>query len=372
VTRVGTAQYEMGRLKEAKTTLDAAEELASQHPDEGLAALAQVQSLTVSLHIDPDTAATLVEPALPGLRTTFERYSDHVGLGRVWHLQAAVSWNRARSAEAERAWMQAASHARAAGDRRQLAWSLIWLASTALWGPTPAAAGIARCQAYLDELGDIPSSRAVILLHQAGLYALTSDQTTAQDLLTCGATILNEIGSTLPLAITEPAAFVASLAGDLESAEQHLRIACQSLHDRGDHYELPTTMALLARMLVLQGPDRYAEAEELVRLSSQGGAEEDLSAQILGAGVQARILAARGNGRHAIKVGSRAVALASMTDLVNQHGDALMDLAWVLATTGEHASAIESARLALALYVRKGNRVSAMHCEGVLAELETS
>ena len=81
-------------------------------------------------------------------------------------------WNHARSAAAEDAWRRAAEYARRANDRRQLTEILGWLASAALWGPTPASEGIQRCADYLDEIGNHPRGQAIILLHMAGLYAM--------------------------------------------------------------------------------------------------------------------------------------------------------------------------------------------------------
>ena len=56
-------------------------------------------------------------------------------------LQAAMHWIHARSAAAEDAWQRAAAYARRTNDRRQLAEILGWLASAALWGPTPGSRG---------------------------------------------------------------------------------------------------------------------------------------------------------------------------------------------------------------------------------------
>ena len=77
-----------------------------------------------------------------------------------------------RSAAAEDAWQRAAEYARRVHDRRQLIEILGWLASAALWGPTPAPEGIRRCEDYLNEAGNHPSGQAVILLHMAGLHAM--------------------------------------------------------------------------------------------------------------------------------------------------------------------------------------------------------
>ena len=88
-------------------------------------------------------------------------------------------WIHGRSAAAEDAWRRAAEYARRANDRRQLTEILGWLASAALWGPTPAAEGIRRCADYLDEVGNHPRGQVVILNHLAGLYAMQDQVETA-------------------------------------------------------------------------------------------------------------------------------------------------------------------------------------------------
>ena len=97
-----------------------------------------------------------VAPPLPELRSDFSRGQDEVGLCQTLQLEAAMHWNHARSAAAEDAWCRAAEYARRAYDRRQLTEILGWLASAALWGPTPAPEGIQRCVNYLAEIGDHP------------------------------------------------------------------------------------------------------------------------------------------------------------------------------------------------------------------------
>ena len=175
-----------------------------------------------------------------------------------------MHWNHARSAAAEEAWQRAAEYARRANDRRQLAEILGWLASAALWGPTPAAEGIQRCADYLDEIGNHPRGQAVILQHMAGLYAMQDQAAMAQTTLSRAKSHLDTLGPTMTAAATQPAAFIAMLAGDPVTAEMHLRLEYESLSQMGEKGFLSTTAALLARAIVAQGERRYAEASELI------------------------------------------------------------------------------------------------------------
>ena len=117
---------------------------------------------------------------------------------------------------------------------RQLTEILGWLASAALWGPTSASEGIRRCADYLDEIGNHPRGQAVILKHMAGLYAMQDEVETAHATLSRAKSYLDTLGPTMTAAVTQPAAFIAMLAGDPATAEMHLRFAYESLSLMGE------------------------------------------------------------------------------------------------------------------------------------------
>ena len=354
-TSLGAALTEAGQLEKAKATLDHAQRIAAAHGDEGRHAHARVQALLLGLKVDPDDTTREIARALPGLHRQFGRDQDEVGLCRTLQLQAAMHWYHARSAAAEDAWQRATQYARQVSDRRQLTEILGWLASAALWGPTPAQEGIRRCVNYLAEIGDHPSGQAVILLHLAGLYAMQDEVSMAHATLNRAETLLGTLGPTMTAALIEPAAFIAMLVGDSATAETHLRLQYDSLDRMGERGVLATTAALLARAVAAQGPGRYDEATHLIAISRQAGAGEDLSAQIIGQGLAARILADRGHHTEAHELADSAVQLAAQTDLLSEHADALLDLAHVLAAAGHTTEAHAAASQALDLYQRKGN-----------------
>jgi DNA-binding SARP family transcriptional activator len=366
-TSLGAALTEAGQLEKARATLDQAQRIAAANGDEGQRAHARVQALLSGLKLAPNKAAAEISQALPELRSEFARGSDEVGLCQTLQLEAAMYWIRARSAAAEDAWRRAAEYARQANDRWQLAEILGWLASAALWGPTPAPEGIRSCEDYLDEIGNHPRGQASTLLHMAGLYAMQDMVETAHAALRRAKSYLDPLGPTMAAAITQPAAFVAMLAGDPAAAEIHLRIGYESLSQMGEKDFLATTAALLARAIAAQGRKRYAEAAQLIAISQEAAAGEDISAQIISQGLSARILADRGRHAEAIELASSTVALASQTDLLSQHAEALLDLAQVLAVSGHVPDAHATATQALDLYQRKGNLPGARESLAYLA-----
>jgi tetratricopeptide (TPR) repeat protein len=354
-TSLGTALTEAGKLEKARATLDQAQAIAAVNGEEGQRAHARVQALLLGLKLAPNMAAAEIAQSLPELRNEFGRGPDDVGLCQTLQLEAAVYWMHGRSAAAEEAWRRAAEYARRANDRRQLTEILGWLASAALWGPTPTSEGIRRCEDYLDEVGNHPRGRAVILNHLAGLYAIQDKVETAHATLSRAKSYLDILGPTMTATFTQPAAFIAMLADDPATAEMHLRFAYESLSLMGEKGNLGTAAALLARAIAVQSGQRYDEVSQLIAISQEAAAGEDLITQIIGQGLSARMHADRGRHAEATGLASSAVALAAQTDLLSQHADALLDLAYVLAASGRFPEARAAAARALDLYQRKGN-----------------
>jgi DNA-binding SARP family transcriptional activator len=354
-TGLGAALTEVGQLEKAVATLDDAQRIAAANGDEGQHAHARVQALLLDLKVAPNKAATEIAQALPELRRDFARGPDEVGLCQTLQLEAAMYWEHARSAAAEDAWRRAAEYARRANDRRQLTEILGWLASAALWGPTPASEGIRRCAEFLDEVGNHPRGQAVILKHMAGLYAMQDKVDTAHATLSRAKSYLDTLGPIMTAAVTQPAALIAMLAGDPATAEMHLRLEYDSLNQMGERGILATTAALLAKAIAAQGERRYGEVTKLIAISQEIAAGEDLSAQIICQGLSARILAHRGRHAKALELASSAATLAAQTDLLSPRADALLDLTQALAASGRISEAHAVATQALDLYQRKGN-----------------
>jgi DNA-binding SARP family transcriptional activator/predicted ATPase len=354
-TILGTALIEAGQFAKASAALDHAQRITADNGDDRQHAHALVQALLLRLRVNPGEAIVEIAQALPELRDEFEASQDNLGICNTLQLEAALHWNHSRSGDAEYAWQRAAGYARRLDDRRQLADILAWLASAALWGPTPAPEGIKRCHGYLDEIGNHPIGKAEILLNLAGLYAMRDDVAAAQAALDSAKSMLETLGPTMTAAIIQCAALVASLADDPVTAERYLRLEYDSLSQMGERHILSTTAVKLARAVAAQGPSRYDEAIRLIATSREAAADGDLAPQALGQGLYARILADRGRYREAEELARSAAALAARTDLLSHHADTLLELCHVLAAAGQAAGACSAATEALNLYQRKGN-----------------
>ena len=354
-TSLGTALIEAGQFERAKAALDHAGRITAANDDDRQHAHARVQALLLHLKVNPNEAAIEITRALPELRREFEASQDDLGICLALQMEAALHWDHARAGAAEYAWLRAADYARKVDDRRQLADILAWLASVALWGPTPAAEGIQRCKDYLDEIGNHPFGRAVILHHLAGLHAMQDDFAAAQETLNNAKGLLDSLGPTITAAVTQPAALIAMLAGEPATAEKRLRLEYEALDRMGERFLLSTTAAKLARAIAAQGPDRYDEAIQLIVISREAAAGEDLSVQAVSQGTLARVLADRGRHQEAEELARAAVALASQTDLISEHADILLDFAYALMAADRVAEAHAAAAEAFSLYQQKGN-----------------
>jgi tetratricopeptide (TPR) repeat protein len=354
-TSLGTALIEAGQLEKARAALAHAQRITAANGDERLHAHARVQALLLHYKMNPDEAAIEITRSLPELRHEFDLAQDDLGICGILQLEAAMAWNHARSSTAEDAWQRAAECARKVNDRRQLADILAWLASAALWGPTPAPLGIQHCLDYLDEIGNHPFGKAVILQHLAGLYAMQDDFAEAHVTLNSAKSLLETLGSMITAAMTQPDAFIAMLAGDPATAEKHLRLEYSSLHRMGERYYLASTAAKLAKAIAAQGPNRYDEAIGLIAISREATDGDDLNAQAVSRGVLARILADRGRHSEAEELARSAASLTAQTDMLSEHADILLDLAHVLVAIGQVAEAHATTSQAVDLYQRKGN-----------------
>ena len=158
------------------------------------------------------------------------------------------------------------------------------------------------------------------------------------------------------------------LAGDPIAAERELRWGYEILDEIGESSTFPDLAAKLADALYAQGRDDDAFA--FSEVSRRATAPADLSAGVQWRAVRAKLLARRGDLPEAEALARGAVVLASETDFLVLHADALMDLAEVLRVAGREGEgeAAPVIRQALELYEQKGNVVGAERARSLLGE----
>jgi tetratricopeptide (TPR) repeat protein len=354
---IGAALIAAGRLSEADWVLEEARLVAARLGDERAESRVVVQLHFLRLlHVSEggsEEAALAVERVIP----IFERWDDQHGLCSARRLEAWLHWNEARAAAAAEAWERAATHASSAGDEHARAEILTWIASSLWFGPTPIVEGIHRCEEILGEVRGHLDAEALTLRHLAGLHAMNGHFDLARSLLATSNGVFDDLGLTLNAATSHNEALIEMLAGDSAAAERSLRSGFDALTEMGEQAFLSTTAAFLARAVFAQ--ERIDEAEDLAQLSAKLAATGDLLTHVLWRGVQARVLARRGQPDGAEELAREAVALAERTDFVVYRGDALVDLAHILRDSGRTKAAADAAAAGLRLHELKGNLVTA-------------
>jgi class 3 adenylate cyclase/tetratricopeptide (TPR) repeat protein len=363
---LGIALRERGDLREADTVLGQAIEAAHEAGDIVLAERARLEQTTVHMYVFVDRDIDLDEVLAQAHRAAeiFEQAGEEAGLARALLQVAEVSWFRLRLAEMGEMFERALPHAQAARDQRKVTEIRAGLCRVAALGSTPVDEAILRCRETLEHGTDN------LLLHSeidellALLLAERGEFEEARELIAHARHTLDELGLGLLGGGSQYGALVELLAGDPAAAEKELQGSYAQLEALGERSFLSTTAALLARALGDQG--RLDEAERYASISADSALGEDLASQVFWRGARARVLAARGDPE-AEGLAREAVELASGSDWLNLHADALADLGHVLHLLERPLEAKEPLEQALGLYERKGNLVSAQRTRAALA-----
>jgi len=289
----------------------------------------------------------------------FAELGDDLGQTSAWVLRAKAHWALGQLTAAAAASERALEHAGDAEGEFHRIFTLLTIVTALPWGPTPVDDGIRRCEEVIGDAGGSLSVEIDVLESLASLRAMQGRFHEARSLANRAKALCRDLGFELGVAGTAAfhSAHVEMLAANPASAEHELRFALGVFEGAGERSGLSTAAALLAHALYAGG--QYAEAEQLSRASEEAAAADDVWSQIPWRSVRAKVLAQRGELEQAEALARDAVRLAAQTELLNMHGDALLDLGEVLRLAGRAGEAAEVAENAVRLYREKGNVVSA-------------
>ncbi|MEN3285674.1 MAG: hypothetical protein V7607_6814 [Solirubrobacteraceae bacterium] len=357
---LGAYLFEAGRMGEAIEVLDQA---IARAPEPWLECRARIEREFVRLEaetsVGTERARRVVDEVLP----TLERAGDDRGRCRAWSLRAEAAWITGQVSRADAAWGKAAECAGRAGDERELLGILGWRATAAVFGPTPVADAIRRCDRLRQRVGASPVADAWAVNALALLHAMQGEFDSADRLVAEANETLRQLGS-LRANVSHIEALVRMLAGRPSAAEELLRADVEALTSMSDRRMLATTTAMLAQAVYAQG--RLEEAAELCGVAEANEAADDIVTQAIWRGVKARTLACDGECEEAEALARQAVALIAPTDLLSDHGDAMLALAEVLRACSRTDESERAARTGLSLYVKKGNAVAAASAQSLL------
>jgi tetratricopeptide (TPR) repeat protein len=261
---------------------------------------------------------------------------------------------RSRWAGVAKALEQAVIHARRARDPREESDSLAWLVIALLWGSEPVAEALRRCEAILDAAHPDRKLKAIALWAAAVLQAMEGRFAEARLLVSRGRAIADELGENIftTVALAQMVGHVEMLAGDPAAAERQERPAFEFLQGLSEKTYLASITGMLGQAVHAQG--RYEEAEWYSHIGREAAASDDRDAQVRWQLVTARVLGVRGDVDEAERLAREAILIATQTDVLDLHGDALLVLAEVLQLDGRPQDALPAVADALRLYEQKG------------------
>ncbi len=298
-----------------------------------------------------------------------EELGDDFSLAQAWNLLGQVEGNvMGALGQAESAWRQAISYAERGGFAAERAESIGWLMVSAVFGPLPVDEGIERCKEFLAIAGDDPAIRAFCCVERAVLEAMSGEFELARELLDEGTREITDLGLTVWAANNaQETFFVEMLAGNPKAAADTLRASYATLEELGESGFLSTIAGFLAHALCALG--EFDEADHFSRAGEVAAEPDDVLSQVLWRAARAKVRAEAGDPDGAEALAREAVRLAEATELLNTQGDALLDLASVLAHGARRDQALAAAEDAARRFERKGNLPSLERARALAREL---
>ena len=366
LAELGDALTETGDYERAEAALGEAIESGTGEDGAWIEARARVSLCELRYSTAPGDVAERrleVERAIEVLDSAH----DELGLARAWDLFASLHHGVGRSSAAQAGWERSIEHARRAGSVRDELSGLSWLASVALWGPTPRAEARARCEEILGRVKGNLEEEATVFGLLGCLGALAGDFDEARSLQARRAAIFEELGLELAAAwVAHTTGWVELLADEAAAAERVLSAAYETLERVGAWTQVQVVGSYLAHALTLQ--ERYEEAERLA-LTIEGLDPMSVAEIASARSARGKAVAALGRRDEGERLAAEAVALVDETDFIIDRADARMDLAEILRSAGRSEEAAGLLEEALRLHEQKGNVVSRERAAALLGEL---
>jgi class 3 adenylate cyclase/tetratricopeptide (TPR) repeat protein len=368
LVRLGTASLHAGEMERARSALDEGVDASSRQGDRGLEIRARLARLAALTQIEPEGVTEVLKREAEAAIPVLEELGDDEGLARAWSSLCEVGMMWCHAADVEIASERAAFHAERAGDRAALAYTAFWRFAAPMFGMTRPEAGMRRCEEIRAWLPDDRFVEGIAEVIRGGCESQLGLFGEARESMQRGEEIFVDLGSKLWLgSMSTNAAWPEILAGDLEAAERILRRGMEILESIGESGFRSTQAVSLAEVLYEQG--RFAEAAEMIGVSEDIGASDDLVNQVLGHGIRAKLLAREEKIEPAVAMAEEAVAMTHGTDFWDILNGAFANLGEVYRWAGRREDAIEAFGQALDVCERKGAVAAAERIRQKLATI---
>lgn len=362
-----SAVMETAGLEAATKIIDAAMGAATALGDRRLQAHALIQQTYFDMYTEAEEGWK--NKALAGAQNAievFQEAGDELGMTQAYQLMAEAHWTAQEYAEVERILDTALAHAQKSGSAREEAKILGWLPYVAFWGPTPADQALKLCEAVISLAKGNRMVEAKTTFAMAGLRAMRGEFDAARNLIAAGNDLLTELGLSFSIAVNRQiSGTVELLAEDYAGAEREFRAGFNALEALGDKGYLPSFAAMVGEAVYEQG--NFEEADRYTKMSQEMFAADDVTSKTDWGPVRAKLMARAGDAEGAEKLGREVVKIASATDELFDHADALMDLAEVYKLIGRPDDASRCAQEALALFEKKGVTAAAERARAFVA-----
>ncbi len=353
LVRLGTAAIHAGDLDRARSAFDEAAEASSRQDDRGLEIRAHLAQLGLRWLIEPEGATEPLKRGAEEAIPVLEELGDDEGLARAWSALADVGLMWCRASDIETASERAAFHAERTGDRALLPDVALARMVAPFLGMARPEEGIRRCEETRAWLPDDRFVGAMADMLQGGCQGQLGLFEEGRRQQRRAEEVVLDLGQKLWLGgLAMNASWLEMLAGDLDAAERCLRQGMEMLGSIGELGFRSTMAANLAHVLYEQ--DRLDEAAEMIGVSEDLGASDDLVNQIQLGGVRAKLLAREGRIDEALASAEEAVAMSDGTDFWDNLSIAPENLGEVYRLAGRRNDAIAAFGRALDVLERKG------------------
>ncbi len=346
------ALMEAGHMDQAREVVEEAAAEVEARSDDRLAAHVLMGRWYIRRSEGPGEFEPAERDGL-GAAEVFRTHGDELGLARAWQMVGVARWWAGRAGDAEDALERARQHARAAGDPRKEAESLLTLSAVVAQGPRPTEEGASWAEAILEEHAGTRTVEAAMLHTLAHIRAWQGQFDEARSLARRYREILRENGQEANWAdSSECEGDVLLMAGDVEGAIRLMEEGQRRFEEL--NITDTTILPFLANTLVAAG--RWEEAEAPALRSIEGGHP---LWRTLGQTVLARIRARRGRGEEAERLAREALAATRRSDYPLWKGRAALGLAEVLELLGKDGEVTSLREYARQEFERKGAKVRA-------------